>query len=305
MDSEQPDLVETTAPPPVAAGPVIPWGWVRALLSLPVWILVQLVITIPIMALVGGDQGAGGALSIDTPGIIFIQLGQLLSTVLVVWVFRRWIDGGTFVSLGFMFTREYARDLVAGCLCGIALISAIFLTVLTLGGLSVVAFHPPSLSLLILTVAMMLVATNEELYIRGYLLNNLMASANKYLVLLISSVAFAAFHISNPNVSQIGLVNIILAGLLLGIYYIHKRNLWFPIGLHFTWNLFQGGVYGSPISGVKVNSLIEADFTGNALLTGGEFGFEASLVTTVLLVAATLAVHLIYRPKESPAVVTT
>ncbi len=304
MDQELHQPEQNVTPPPTDSGPAIPWGWVRALISLPLWVLLQAIIMIPLTALLGGSMITKPDLPVDSLNIIIEQLGMLLSTVLTVWVLRRWIDRGTFVSLGFAFNREYARDLVAGCLCGIALISAIFLTVLTLGGLSVVAFHPPEPSLLILTVAMILVALSEELYVRGYLLGNLMASANKYLVLLISSLVFSLFHFFNPNSSAIGLANIILAGLLLGIYYVHKKNLWFPIGLHFTWNLFQGGVYGSPISGLKVTSLIQADFTGSSLLTGGEFGFEASLVTTVLLAVATVVVHLIYRPRTSPTGIT-
>jgi membrane protease YdiL (CAAX protease family) len=281
--------------------PVIPWGWVRALLAVPVWVLVQIIVMIPTMQLLGiGWETSQGDLIVRPVGLV-VQLGQLVSTLLTVWVMRRWIDRASFVSLGLSLNRAYVRDLIAGVFCGIALISAIFLVVLGGGGLSVVSVQLPSLSFVMLTIAMILVAINEELYVRGYLLTNLMASTNKYVALLLSSLIFSLFHLFNPNSSTVGLVNIVLAGLLLGVYYIHKRNLWFPIGLHFSWNLFQGGVYGSEVSGVKIASVITITTTGDPLLTGGSFGFEASLVTTVLLSAAILVVHLIYRPRTAPA----
>jgi membrane protease YdiL (CAAX protease family) len=281
--------------------PVIPWVWVRALLAVPVWVLVQIIVMIPTMQLLGiGWETSQGDLIVRPVGLV-VQLGQLVSTLLTVWVMRRWIDRASFVSLGLSLNRAYVRDLIAGVFCGIALISAIFLVVLGGGGLSVVSVQLPSLSFVMLTIAMILVAINEELYVRGYLLTNLMASTNKYVALLLSSLIFSLFHLFNPNSSTVGLVNIVLAGLLLGVYYIHKRNLWFPIGLHFSWNLFQGGVYGSEVSGVKIASVITITTTGDPLLTGGSFGFEASLVTTVLLSAAILVVHLIYRPRTAPA----
>jgi membrane protease YdiL (CAAX protease family) len=301
VESEVNLSAETATPVTMPPEPVIPWGWVRALLAVPVWVLVQIIVMIPTMQLLGiGWETSQGDLIVRPVGLV-VQLGQLVSTLLTVWVMRRWIDRASFVSLGLSLNRAYVRDLIAGVFCGIALISAIFLVVLGGGGLSVVSVQLPSLSFVMLTIAMILVAINEELYVRGYLLTNLMASTNKYVALLLSSLIFSLFHLFNPNSSTVGLVNIVLAGLLLGVYYIHKRNLWFPIGLHFSWNLFQGGVYGSEVSGVKIASVITITTTGDPLLTGGSFGFEASLVTTVLLSAAILVVHLIYRPRTAPA----
>lgn len=102
----------------------------------------------------------------------------------------------------------------------------------------------------------------------------------------------------NPNTSVAGLVNIVLAGILLGVYYIHCRNLWFPIGLHFAWNLFEGPVYGSAVSGNMVTSVFTQEVVGNSQITGGDFGFEASWITTVVIIVATIAIHLIYRKRN-------
>ena len=34
--------------------------------------------------------------------------------------------------------------------------------------------------------------------------------------------------------------------------YIKSGNIWMCIGYHFTWNTFQGIIYGMPVSGLNV-----------------------------------------------------
>jgi membrane protease YdiL (CAAX protease family) len=194
-------------------------------------------------------------------------------------------------------TKRYIRDLAAGILWGIVLISTVFLVIYAAGGVTITGVQFPWDKLATLTIVMFLVGINEELYVRGYLLTNLMESTNKYVALLITSLIFSASHLFNPNWTLIGLANIILAGLLLGIYFVHQRNLWFPIGMHFSWNLFQGPIYGAEVSGVATPSVLQTEISGSELLTGGEFGFEASLVATAAIVVSIILVHLIYRPR--------
>ena len=128
------------------------------------------------------------------------------------------------------------------------------------------------------------VSLNEEIAIRGYILQNLSSSFNKYLALALSSVVFMIMHLGNPNMSIIPLLNLFLAGLFLGIYCIHRKNLWFPIGAHFTWNYFQGPVFGFEVSGNEVNSIFIQNIDGSDLITGGQFGFEGSIILTVFMI---------------------
>jgi CAAX protease family protein len=277
--------------------PIVPWGWLRCVLFLLAFLVMTVVMGIVIYVAFGLSSESQLAEIMGSPTGVVIQFVTLVATVLLVWVFRFALDRRSFVSLGLSLGSIERRDLLAGMAWGIGLIGLVFLALLASGQIVLGPVAFPVEALLIQLALGMMVALSEEISTRGYMLNNLMQSSNKYLALLLVSVLFAAFHGLNPNLSLVGLINIVLAGLVLGIYYVHRGNLWFPIGLHFTWNLFQGAVFGAPVSGLKFASIFSFEATGDELLTGGDFGFEASLITTVLMVLAILAIHFKYRAR--------
>jgi hypothetical protein len=51
-----------------------------------------------------------------------------------------------------------------------------------------------------------------------------------------------------------------------------------PIGLHAAWNFTQGPILGVPVSGQPAHGILHAKLLGSALLSGGEFGLEASVI---------------------------
>ena len=250
-----------------------------------------------ILTLRGMDINNLAAL-MQSPNMIVFQAVSVATVLLLMYIFRRLLDRLPFVTLGFQFGGTERLHLIIGFIWGAALILIIFGSLLIAGLIEISEWHTPSGAMLATFIVMIFAASQEEFICRGYMLNNYMKSINKYLALLLVSVLFAAVHGANPNVSLVALLNIILAGLLLGIYYVHRQNLWFPVGLHIGWNFFQGVVMGSPVSGIRVDSLLTLNFVGNKWLTGGDFGFEASLVTSVVLIIATVLVHLQFRQSK-------
>ena len=129
----------------------------------------------------------------------------------------------------------------------------------------------------------------EEVIFRGYLLKNLLESFNPYVALFISAIFFSLIHGSNPNVTTLGLCNIFIAGFFLGASYVFTKNLWFPIALHFSWNFFQS-VFGFKVSGLDSYSIIEFNIPENNMLNGGEFGFESSYLSVIILILGTFII---------------
>lgn len=138
----------------------------------------------------------------------------------------------------------------------------------------------------------LLVAVSEEVMLRGFVLGRMLSEGmNRFVALFLSSALFSAMHLFNPNFALLPFVNILLAGCLLGASFLYTRNLCFPIVLHWFWNWLQGPVLGYEVSGTDSGqSLLTLRLTGSDLLTGGSFGFEGSLLCTVLLVVGTLAI---------------
>ncbi len=279
--------------------PAIKRGWLRAILIVPVWFAALIVFSLAAHLALADRAGQPMAGLIATPIGILLQMFQLLAVLVPVFLFRKFVDRRSLASLGFGFSREFRGDLLAGLAWGVGLITLVFLILRSAGWVAVTELQLPGVPFAVMIAVAIMVAVGEEVLLRGYVLSNLMTSMNKYVALLVVSLLFSATHLFNPSISIPGLLNIILAGLLLGIYYVHRRNLWFPIGLHYSWNLFQGAFYGSQVSGVTVESVLTVVPTGHELLTGGPFGFEASLVTTAVLTLATVVIHLAYRRRES------
>jgi membrane protease YdiL (CAAX protease family) len=130
---------------------------------------------------------------------------------------------------------------------------------------------------------MLLVALDEEVLFRGYLLTNLGEAwggrRGVALAALVSSLAFGAAHALNPSVGALALLDIALAGGLLALPYVLTGELGLSIGLHLGWNLAQAWL-GMAVSGNALpGALVARTLTpGEELWTGGPFGPEGGLL---------------------------
>jgi hypothetical protein len=96
---------------------------------------------------------------------------------------------------------------------------------------------------------------------------------------LLTSALFGLAHIFNPNATWFSSFAIAVeAGLLLGAAYMLTRNLWLAMGLHAGWNFTQGEIFDVPVSGIDEHGLVQAQLSGPELLSGGQFGLEASII---------------------------
>ena len=67
------------------------------------------------------------------------------------------------------------------------------------------------------------------------------------------------------------------------------------IGYHITWNIFQGVVYGMPVSGLQPPGIITTKYMESNLLNGGAFGIEGGILTTIMTLLSFLFVWYYYR----------
>ncbi len=267
-------------------------------------VLVFLIITVIFVILL--IQSTTGQLDINNPVfLLFNSAAMLLSITVSVWLAGRFLDRRPFADFGLHVDRNWWLDLAFGMGLGAILMLGIFLVQWAAGWITISGIFwraepqlPFLLAILPPLFIYLFVGFYEELLTRGYWLRNLAEGlymprigpqAAIGLAWVISSAAFGLLHQGNPNASIISTTNIALAGLFLGLGYVLTGSLAIPIGLHITWNFFQGNVFGFPVSGLQSRvSFIGIEQGGPTLWTGGLFGPEAGLLGILAMMVGSI-----------------
>jgi len=239
---------------------------------------------------------------------------RIIASLFSVWLVGRLLDKRKMKDFGFHFNKDWWIDLAFGLGLGVILMTTIFLVELSAGWIVIkeFAFVGPEdksfiPSITVFFIVLVFAGTNEELNYRAYFLTNAAEGFNyksigpKKAVIIawvFSCVFFGVFHIGNPNATLFSTLNIMLAGVALGLGFVMTGSMAIPIGIHITWNFFQGNVFGFPISGNTVfmesASFFRIEQLGSDSITGGAFGPEGGMLCTLALligIALTLLWH--------------
>jgi hypothetical protein len=185
-----------------------------------------------------------------------------------------------------IWSRDAAKKLGSGLLVGFLIMAAAVAVAAILGVYRIVGAGDASRLVLELAMVAIIPGFTEELLFRGILFRYIEDWGGSWVALIVTSALFGLAHILNPNATWFSSFAIAVeAGLLLGGAYMLTRSLWFPMGLHAAWNLTQGEIFDVPVSGINEHGLVEAKMSGPPLLSGGQFGLEASLIALVLATA--------------------
>lgn len=250
----------------------------------------------PILVRLGGFTGLFVlvlvlvALPLGLPGSL-AALGslQLLAAIAASTVVLR-MDGRRSLSAIGLARAGSGRGLGLGLLLGIALVVPALAVAMGAGGLRYALEGGTWIEYLATggwtCLILLLAAAGEEIGVRGYPLRVLVERWGPWPALVLTSVAFSVLHGANPNVGGLALLNIVLAGALLGVVCLRTGDLWWATGVHAGWNLGTGFAADLPVSGITLVDapVFEVAGGGAALWTGGDFGLEGGLAATVALV---------------------
>ena len=129
-------------------------------------------------------------------------------------------------------------------------------------------------------------ALAEEVLFRGVPLVLLAGAFGRGSAVVGISLLFALAHITNPNATPLGLGNIALAGIFLGLAFYAPGGIWTAFGAHLGWNSLLACL-DTPVSGVPFDiPLLDYNAGSPVWLTGGTFGPEGGLAATLALTAA-------------------
>ncbi|MFD4880196.1 CPBP family intramembrane glutamic endopeptidase [Streptomyces sp. NPDC058420] len=246
------------------------------------------IVRAPLGWMLTGLVGVGlvSALTATGPGPV-PALGAV-AAVAVYWVVMRRVAGRS--------TPEIARQgagreaLYGGALgLGFVLVSALLITVF--GGYSF-SWAGNGFFSVVWSAAMVQAgaAVTEELMFRGLALQALEQRWGSRAAIVITGLFFGVAHLAAPGAGVWSALAIALeAGVMLGAAFLWRRSIWFVAGLHFAWNTAEQ-LLGIPVSGHTPKGLFTVDTHGSALLSGGTFGLEASIVP--VLIGVLLAVRM-------------
>ncbi|MFP4662208.1 MAG: CPBP family intramembrane glutamic endopeptidase [Halanaerobiales bacterium] len=274
-------------------------------------ILIEAIISIPLSIIIGYASHTGsnilGGISL-TSGIGFLIIGSMVSNLAIIasiFIVYKIFEKKDDFPLGWKSDR-YLKKSFEGIIWGVVLITIPFLLVWLFRGINVANL---SLSIAVLKsislgiILFLAVAVGEEFLARGYIQGIVKKYYGAKSAIIVSSLIFSLLHIFNQNALQnpIPIISLFLAGILFGVSREITGDLWVPIGLHFSWNLFQGHIYGFEVSGLDLgSSLIQVERVGHPLLTGASFGLEGSIITMIVLMLAIYLHWWYYRGRNKP-----
>lgn len=206
-------------------------------------------------------------------------------------------------AFGFPGGRAVPANVLLGVAIGGAAMCGVAIGFLLTGGDAVwrgLGAADTARTLLTGACAFLVGAIGEEWVFRHYLLYALVPIVGVRGAIGITALAFASVHVTNPGgTSLVAMLDIVVAGVGLGIAAWVGRSLWIPVAWHATWNFMMGSVLGLPVSGYDIGSVAILAPAGPTWWTGGHFGPEAGvlglLIDTLVVILFILVVRALPR----------
>ena len=245
---------------------------------------------------IGSPTAAAAWLMAAGPGAMLLQAGVTLASA----AFWTWLIGFRVLGLSLRDLRYAGRDRALsgfgfGLLAGALTAAVALLISAVVGGAEWVRDSGTVLDYLSQSSKTVIVlapaALSEEVVFRGVPLVLLAATMGRGAAVVAVAVLFAFAHLANPNVTALGLGNIAMAGIFLGLAFYAPGGIWTAFGAHLGWNAMLACL-DAPVSGLPFRiPLLDYHSGGPAWLTGGAFGPEGGLAATAALTAAIVVLY--------------
>lgn len=273
-------------------------------------VLLFLVVVILAVVAIVGIEGAlhmlpprGAAAMRAAPYLLVDNALPAAAVVGIALLMRAYIDRRSLASLGFAFQRGWLRLLCIGVLFGAGMQCIVFGIDQALGYSHIIARESAMLiarELPFLLLFLMIAALFEEMAIRGYILQNVWEEWEFVPALIVSSMLFALAHLGNPHSREqlaLTVAGLLAYGAWACLSVLWTKSVWLAYGSHFAWNLFEGPVFGFPVSGAGANphtAIVQA-VSGPDWFTGGQYGPEAGVSALVALAVGLAILYVLVR----------
>ena len=227
----------------------------------------------------------------SAPSVIITMLFSCAVTILGVIIYCKKIRKRSYASIGIV-RKSIMKNYLIGSLIGAGLLVVIYLILFICGNTGSINFNGFSFVIILFLIGFIIQSASEEFLMRGYFMNSVAARSNIAVAVILNSVIFMVLHLTNPGVTFISMLNILIIGMVFSLLFLLSENIWMVSGMHFFWNFASGCLLGSNVSGMEISSLFTIPLIGNELFTGGKFGIEGSIVTTIVTCALSFVLFL-------------
>lgn len=219
-----------------------------------------------------------------------VTLSQLFAALFTNWLALRIFTRFRLSDLGLKWNPASRRNLALG-LAGGAGAAALTLAPPLASHAAWLAPAGPAVTwdIFLFTAVLLLAGSaGEEIVFRGFGFQALLQSWGPFTTIFTVGALFGVMHSANPSSSWLGILNTSGFGVLFGYAFLRSGDLFLPIGLHYGWN-FTLPLFGVNVSGLTIR-LVGHEMVWNSgiLWSGGDYGPEGSILTSIVLIALAL-----------------
>ena len=223
---------------------------------------------------------------------------------------------GAIVLFWKLFQKKTIKDLgftgkpvsyLTGALIGAALVVISTVVVALTGAIKFngvfANIDTPMVALML--ICFVLQGAMEEILCRGIVHQLLIKKTSVPVTIGVSAALFTIPHLSgmsegSPEIVAVAIVNLILISVIFSLLTLRFKSIWAACGLHSIWNYILYSILGLNLSGIdgRVASVFDMTSFGSNILNGGEYGIEASIITTMVL-SVSIVIIFIFSRKAS------
>ncbi len=273
-----------------------------------VWTIMSTLVYAIVIAIKGGNVSDPVALTealYSAPGFLMTaSMYNLLAIGAVVLCWKS-IDKQNIKELGFARTNKVLHQLLLGILAPIVAIAAIIIfgslfKIISFSGYGLTIFGTKQViwALVIGIITFLMVGFGEEAVYRSYIQNHLVKMIGSRYGIIVGALIFAAAHLLTYS-KFLDLLDVFLAGIILGYAFLMTKSIYLPAAFHFMWDFLQINIfrmqdysyYKGPVIAIFNN-------TGDLIIKKYNFGNQLEVIFIIVEIVILVLMY-IYRNKLS------
>ena len=200
-------------------------------------------------------------------------------------------------------TKRFGNYFI-GIIVGVILLAVSVFAIVLTGNIEYHGFFENAdiLMIILLIGGFIVQGATEEILCRGIVLHAISKKTSVWIAIAVSTILFVLPHWSSLFEGKtvygvIGVANLVLISIIFSLLTIRFKSIWAACGLHSFWNAILYSVLGLNLSGndETVTAIFNMQSVGKNIWNGGEYGIEASIITTVVLAIATAIIWYVSR----------